>query len=56
VGKELQQGFAACLQSVVFRGEPLALSPGNRPAFVMAIPLQVNDKFSGMLAAVVLAR
>ena len=53
VGKELQRGFAACLQSVVFRGEPLALTPGNRPAFVMAIPLQVNTKFSGMLAAVV---
>jgi len=53
VGRELQRGFAACLQSVIFRGEPLALSPGNKPAFIMAIPLQVNDKFEGMLAAVV---
>jgi HD-GYP domain-containing protein (c-di-GMP phosphodiesterase class II) len=53
VGKALQRAFAACLQSVVFRSEPLALGPENRPAFVMAIPLQVSDQFSGMLAAVV---
>jgi HD-GYP domain-containing protein (c-di-GMP phosphodiesterase class II) len=53
VGKALQRGFSACLQSVVFRSEPLALGPENRPAFVMAIPLAVGDQFSGMLAAVV---
>ena len=53
VGKELQRAFSACAQSVVFRSEPLALGPDNRPAFVMAIPLQVNDQFSGMLGAVV---
>ena len=53
VGKALQRAFAACLQSVVFRSEPLALGPENRPAFVMAIPLEVSDQFSGMLAAVV---
>jgi HD-GYP domain-containing protein (c-di-GMP phosphodiesterase class II) len=53
VGKALQRAFAACLQSVVFRSEPLALGPENRPAFVMAIPLQVGEQFSGMLAAVV---
>jgi HD-GYP domain-containing protein (c-di-GMP phosphodiesterase class II) len=53
VGKALQRAFAACLQSVVFRSEPLALGPQNRPAFVMAIPLEVSDQFSGMLAAVV---
>jgi HD-GYP domain-containing protein (c-di-GMP phosphodiesterase class II) len=53
VGKALQRAFAACLQSVVFRSEPLALGPENRPAFVMAIPLQVSDQFSGMLAAVI---
>ena len=53
VGKALQRAFSACLQSVVFRSEPLALGPENRPAFVMAIPLQVSDQFSGMLAAVV---
>src|SRR5579862_169660 len=53
VGKALQRAFSACSQSVVFRSDPLALDPGDRPAFVMAIPLQVGDKFSGMLAAVV---
>jgi HD-GYP domain-containing protein (c-di-GMP phosphodiesterase class II) len=53
VGKALQRAFAACLQSVVFRSEPLALGPENRPAFVMAIPLEVSEQFSGMLAAVV---
>jgi HD-GYP domain-containing protein (c-di-GMP phosphodiesterase class II) len=49
----LQRAFSACLQSVVFRSEPLALGPENRPAFVMAIPLEVGEQFSGMLAAVV---
>src|SRR5271154_2142693 len=53
VGKELQRGFSACAQSVVFRSAPLALAPDNQPAFVMAIPLQVDDQFTGMLAAVV---
>jgi HD-GYP domain-containing protein (c-di-GMP phosphodiesterase class II) len=53
VSKALQRAFSACVQSVVFRSEPLALGPENRPAFVMAIPLQVNDQFSGMLAMVV---
>src|ERR1700722_7740116 len=48
VGKELQRAFSACSQSVLFRSDPLALSPDNRPAFVMAIPLQVDDKFGGM--------
>jgi HD-GYP domain-containing protein (c-di-GMP phosphodiesterase class II) len=53
VSKALQRAFAACLQSVVFRSEPLALGADNRPAFVMAIPLEVSDQFSGMLAMVV---
>jgi HD-GYP domain-containing protein (c-di-GMP phosphodiesterase class II) len=53
VGKTLQRAFAACAQSVVFRSDPLALAPDNRPAFVMAIPLTVQDQFTGMLAAVV---
>src|SRR5579863_6862757 len=53
VGKALQRAFEACAQSVVFRSDPLALGPNNRPAFVMAVPLQVNDHFSGMLAAVI---
>jgi HD-GYP domain-containing protein (c-di-GMP phosphodiesterase class II) len=53
VGKALQRAFSACMESVVFRSEPLALGPDNRPAFVMAIPLEVSDQFNGMLAAVV---
>ena len=53
VGKALQRAFTACIQSLVFRSDPLALAPDNRPAFVMAIPLLVEDQFTGMLAAVV---
>jgi HD-GYP domain-containing protein (c-di-GMP phosphodiesterase class II) len=53
IGKALQRAFQASLQSVVFRSDPLALAPDNRPAMVMAIPLMVNDQFTGMLAAVV---
>jgi HD-GYP domain-containing protein (c-di-GMP phosphodiesterase class II) len=53
IGKALQRAFTASAQSVVFRSDPLALAPGNRPAFVMAIPLAVGDQFTGMLAAVV---
>src|SRR5438105_13500529 len=59
VAKALQRGFVTCLQSqqlqvTKFRSDPLALAPGNRPAFVVAVPLKyVNDNFTGMLAAVV---
>ena len=56
VAKALQRAFVTCLQSeqLQFRSDPLALGPENRPAFVYAIPLKdVNDKFTGMLAAVV---
>lgn len=53
VSKALQRAFTTCLQSLVFRSDPLAIGPENRPAFVMAVPLQVNDQFSGMIAAVV---
>jgi putative nucleotidyltransferase with HDIG domain len=59
VAKALQRAFVACLQSqqlqvVKFRSDPLALAPDNRPAFVVAVPLKdVNDNFTGMLAAVV---
>ncbi len=53
VAKALQRAFAACAHSVVFRSDPLALAPDNRPAFVMAIPLMVEDEFTGMLAVVV---
>ncbi len=53
VSKALQRAFTTTLQSLVFRSDPLAIGSENRPAFVMAVPLEVNDKFSGMLAAVV---
>src|SRR5438445_958502 len=59
VAKALNRAFVTCLQSqqlqvVKFRSDPLALSPGNRPAFVVAVPLKdVNENFTGMLAAVV---
>ena len=53
VSKALQRAFTTTLQSLVFRSDPLAIGPENRPAFVMAVPLEVNDQFSGMLAAVV---
>ena len=53
VSKALQRAFTTCLQSLVFRSDPLAIGVENRPAFVMAVPLEVNDQFSGMIAAVV---
>jgi HD-GYP domain-containing protein (c-di-GMP phosphodiesterase class II) len=53
VSKALQRAFTSCLQSLVFRSDPLAIGPESRPAFIMAVPLKVNDQFSGMLAAVV---
>ncbi len=57
VTKALQRAFATCVQSeklsVKFRSDPLALAPDNRPAFVIAVPLMVEDQFTGMLAAVV---
>src|SRR6202162_3218813 len=53
VSKALQRAFTTCLQSLVFRSDPLAIGPDNKPAFIMAVPLEVNDQFSGMLAAVV---
>src|SRR4051812_20250075 len=52
VGKALQRAFQASVQSLVFRSDPLALAPDNRPAMVMAIPLMVDEHFTGMLAAV----
>src|SRR6266478_3889373 len=59
VARALQRAFVTCMQSqqlqvVKFRSDPLALAPENRPAFVVAVPLKdVNDNFTGMLAAVV---
>ncbi len=53
VSKALQRAFTTSLQSLKFRSDPLALGPENRPAFVTAVPLEVGDQFTGMLAAVV---
>jgi putative nucleotidyltransferase with HDIG domain len=58
VSKALQRAFITCVQSpqlgsVKFRSDPLALEPDNQPAFVIAIPLNMNQQFTGMIAAVV---
>jgi len=53
VSKALQRAFTSTIQSLVYRSDPLAIGTENRPAFIMAVPLEVNDQFSGMLAAVV---
>src|SRR5215469_8825222 len=58
VSKALQRAFVTCMQSpqlgsVKFRSDPLALEPDNQPAFVVAIPLNVDQQFTGMIAAVV---
>jgi putative nucleotidyltransferase with HDIG domain len=39
--------------AVKFRSDPLALEPDSQPAFVIAIPLNVDQQFTGMIAAVV---
>jgi putative nucleotidyltransferase with HDIG domain len=55
VNKVLNRAFTICQQpnTVKFHSDPLALAPNNMPAFVIAIPLADQDKFTGMLAAVV---
>lgn len=53
VSRALQRAFTSSIQSLHFRSDPLALGPENRPAFVTAVPLQVSEQFTGMLAAVV---
>src|SRR5215467_13350149 len=58
VSKALRRAFITCVQSpqlgsVKFRSDPLALEPDNQPAFVVAIPLNVDQQFTGMIAAVV---
>ncbi len=49
----LQRAFMTTEQLLESHSDPLALDPDNRPAFVMAVPLEVDGRFSGMLAAVV---
>ncbi|MFI5106773.1 MAG: cache domain-containing protein, partial [Terriglobales bacterium] len=53
VSNALQRAFTASVQSLRFQSDPLAIGPQSRPAFVMAVPLQVGGQFTGMLAAVV---
>jgi putative nucleotidyltransferase with HDIG domain len=54
IAKALQRAFIMCQQSQQFRSNPIALTPDNHPGFVIAVPLKdVNDNFTGMLAAVV---
>jgi HD-GYP domain-containing protein (c-di-GMP phosphodiesterase class II) len=53
VGNALQRAFMTTEQMLEFHSDPLALDPGNQPAFVIAIPLEVDGHFAGMLAAVV---
>ena len=53
VSNALQRAFTSSQQMLEYRGDPLALDPGNRPAFVMAVPLETDGHFTGMLAAVV---
>ena len=53
VGNALQRAFMSTEQLLESHSDPLALDPGNRPAFVIAVPLEVDGHFVGMLAAVV---
>jgi HD-GYP domain-containing protein (c-di-GMP phosphodiesterase class II) len=53
VGNALQRAFMTTEQLLESHSDPLALDPDNRPAFVMAVPLEVDGHFSGMLAAVI---
>ena len=55
VNKVLSRALQICQQpnTVKFHSDPIALAPNNVPAFVIAIPLLDQDKFTGMLAAVV---
>jgi HD-GYP domain-containing protein (c-di-GMP phosphodiesterase class II) len=49
----LHRAFATTVQQLEFHSDPLALGPANRPAFVIAVPLEDNERFTGMLAAVI---
>jgi HD-GYP domain-containing protein (c-di-GMP phosphodiesterase class II) len=53
VGKALQRAFMTTEQLLESHSDPLALDPDNRPGLVVAVPLEVGGRFSGMLAAVV---
>jgi len=49
----LQRAFMTTEQLSEYHSDPLALDKGNSPAFVIAVPLEVDGRFTGMLAAVV---
>jgi HAMP domain-containing protein len=53
VGNALKSAFMTTQQRSEYHSDPLALDPGNRPAFVIAVPLETDGRFTGMLAAVV---
>jgi len=53
VANALKRGFTSAQQKLDFRSDPLSVGNENRPAVVLALPLYVNDEFTGMLAAVV---
>jgi HD-GYP domain-containing protein (c-di-GMP phosphodiesterase class II) len=53
VTKALHRAFASTVQGLEFRSDPIALDPGNRPTFIVALPLQDHGRITGMLAAVV---
>src|SRR5437899_8381497 len=59
VARALQRAFVTCLHSQQLqveklRSDQLALAPENRPALVVAVPLEdAKRNFTGMLAAVV---
>ena len=53
VGNALKSAFMTTEQLSEYHSDPLALDPGNRPAFVIAVPLEDDGHFTGMLAAVV---
>jgi HD-GYP domain-containing protein (c-di-GMP phosphodiesterase class II) len=53
VSNALQRAFMSTEQLLESHSDPLTIDPGNRAAFVIAVPLEVNGHFTGMLAAVV---
>jgi HD-GYP domain-containing protein (c-di-GMP phosphodiesterase class II) len=55
LGKSLAAAFTAAQQGQEYRSNPITVlaSPANQVVMVMAEPIQRNDKFLGMVAAVV---
>ena len=53
VKNALKRGMFTCSQGAKFRSDPLAAGKENRPAFVVAVPLESKGESAGMLAALV---